>query len=480
MKKNIFKTLCLVVLVFIGLNSLANDEVITKQDTKEHNEIVTQEDVKEHNEIVKSVSQEIEDVEQALKNYLDSKGLKTGLNNQGKNKGKGKYIVTHIATVTKEKNDKRFRDSVSIAYEKAYFGAQKKLAMEIFGKNISEKAISLFENNSDNVEEEFKQKLYEAKYNGERIDTIFGKVKKLAEVKLDNALADEGIPKYKLNSLSVKRKQELYKETFLKTVGESFTAKNLIGSTPIFTAMGMYNGAPAVGVVMMKTDKTSVIASDIANKRKPRVTKAKGKNPMDLLPENDKDYLKEFGVRLFFNENGFPAVISYAQKGVFSRSDKESRSAKAIASAKRKASMAANSQISEFVGVVMSAENKSTQGEKESTILENRLNEVTGVEEIVETTTDTLIDILKETANSSSQMDLAGTSEIYNWQTEDELGNKVVGVVKLWSYEQLSAAKRIITGKDIDYGTDEKQKAAMKNIMLKTKTSKDVVDVDDF
>lgn len=459
---NIFSVL----LIFTFLN--ANEETIN------------QEDVTELNNTVKSIPQASTDVEKALKEYLNKKGLKTGLNNQGKNKGKGKYIVTNIATVTKAKNDKRFRDSISIAYEKAYFGAQKKLAMEIFGKNMSNKAMSLFENNSDNVEEEFKQKLYEAKDNAERINTIWGKVKKLTHAKLDNELESEGISKDKLKGLTVKKKQELYKESFLKTIGEGFTAKSLLGTTPIFTAMGMYNGAPAVGVIMMKTDKTSIVASDIANKRNPRVTKAKGRNPMDLLPQDDKDYLKEFGIRLFFDENGFPAIISYSQKGVFSRSEKSSRIAKAIASAKRKASMAANSQISEFVGVIMSAEDKSTQGEKETTVLKNRLNNVTGDEEIVEETTDTLIDILQETANSSSQMDLAGTSEIYNWQTEDELGNKVVGVVKLWSYDQLAAANRIKSGKDIDYGTSKEKKKAMKEVMIKTKTSKDVVDVDDF
>lgn len=468
MIKKTSKCILIPVILLVGINTFANVQVIT------------QEDVKTHNETVESVPQDTDDVEKALKNYLLSKGLKTGLNNQGKNKGKGKYIVTHIATVSKQTNDKRFRDSVAIAYEKAYFGAQKKLAMEIFGKNMSNKAMSLFENNSDNVEEEFKLKLEEAKDNAERIDTIFGKILKLTHKKLDNALIEEGISKDKLKTLPVKQKQELYKESFLKNIAEGFTAKNLIGTTPIFTAIGMYNGAPAVGVVLMKTDKTSIIASDIANKRKPRVSKAKGRDPMSLLPKNDKDYLKEFGIRLFFDENGFPAVISYAQKGVFSRSDNASRIAKAIASAKRKASMAANSQISEFIGVVMSAEDKSTQGEKESTILENRLNKVSGEEEIVETTTNTLIEILQETATASSSMDLAGTSEIYNWQTEDELGNKVVGVVKLWSYNQLASANRIITGKDIDYGTSEKEKKAMKNVMINTKTSSDVVDVDDF
>ena len=96
MTNNILKSLSLLVFLFLGINSFAN------------NDTLTQEDVKEHNEIVKSVAQETNDVEKALKDYLSSKGLITGLNNQGKNKGKGKYIVTHIATVTKEKNDKRF------------------------------------------------------------------------------------------------------------------------------------------------------------------------------------------------------------------------------------------------------------------------------------------------------------------------------------------------------------------------------------
>jgi len=452
----------------LGVVGLANEQMIS------------QADVDEQNNEIKSVPQVNNDVEQAIKTYLKEKNLKTGLNKNRKTGKSDKYIEYNIATVSKDKNDPRFRDSVAIAYEKAYFGAQKKLAMQIFGKNLSDKAMSLFENNSDNVNEEFKEKLQNAKDNAQRINTIFGKIKKLANVKLDKELKKEGVSEKQLQSLTVQQKQVLYKESFIKTVGESFTAKELLGTTPIFTAIGMYNGAPAVGVVMMKSDKTAIIAADIANKRKPRVTKIKGRNPMDLLPQNDKEYLKEFGIRLFFDEKGFPAVISYAQKGVFSRSDKASRIAKAIESAKRKASMKADSQISEFVGVIMSAEDKSTEGEKETTILKNRLNKVSGDEEIVEVTTNTLIDILQETARASSQMDLAGTSELYSWQSEDELGNKVVGVVKLWSYDQLAAANRIITGKNIDYGNDVKQKKAMKNVMIKTKTSKDVVDTDDF
>jgi|GEM_PF-2879615 len=477
MIKKISKYLLISSIIIGATNSLAETQINNKVANVKTTETISLHDIKEQNNMVKAVPQYTNNVEESLKDYLKNKGLKTGLNNTGKDKGKGKYIVINIATVSKGVNDKRFRDSVSLAYEKAYFGAQKKLAMQIFGKNMSDKAITLFQNDSDNVEEDFKQKLYDAKTNHERLNTIWGKIVKLTNVKLDKELESSGFPKNKLKNLPIQKKQVLYKQSFMKTIAEEFTAKNLIGTTPIYTAFGMYNGAPAVGIVMMKTDKTAIVASDIANQRKPRISKAKGRNPMDLLPKENKDYLKEFGTRLFFDENGSPAIISYAQKGVFSRSDKPSRKAKAIESAKRKASMLADSQISEFVGIIMSASDKSTQGEKESTILRNRLNKVSGDEEIIEETTDTLIDILQETANSSSQMDLAGISEIYNWQVKDNLGKEVVGVVKLWSYSQLAAANRIKSGKDIRYNTTKSERKAMK---IETQTSKDVVNVDDF
>ena len=442
--------------------------------------VVTQNDVTDHNDTVTSSPQESKDVEESIEKYLKAKGLKTGLNNKGKHKGTGKYIVYKIMPVSKDINDKRFRDSVGLAYEKAYFEAQKKLAMEIYGKTLTDKAMSIFENNSDNVDQQFKEKLEAAKDATAKMDTIFGKIKKLADAKLDKALVQEGVSLEQLKTLSVKMKQELYREEFMKNVSQSFSAKELLGSAPIQTFLGMWNKAPAVGVVMMKSDKTAMVATDISKKRKPRVTKAKGKDPMSLLPKDEKGFLKEYGVRLFFDENGFPAIISYAQKGVVSRSDNASRIAKAIASATSQAGMNADSQISEFLSVVMSAEDKKTTGEKEQTVLKNRLNKVSGEEELVEETTSAIIEIMQETAKASSKMDNAGISEIYKWNTEDDLGNKVVGVVNLWSYDQLAAAQRIQSGEDVDYGSSEKEKEAMKKVFIETQGGKDVVDVDDF
>ncbi len=460
--------------------TLSESQANTPPNNNVNSAEVNQNDISDQNNLVVSTPQKSKDVESEIKNYLKKHKLSKGLNKKGKHKGTGKYIQYAIETVSEEPNSPRFRDSVSLAYEKAYMRSQKTLAMDIFGKTLSDKAMSLFENNSDNVDEKFIKKLEAAKDAKNQMDTIFGKIKTLTTAKLDKALKQEGVPPEKLNNLSVKMKQDLYKEEFTKSVAQGFSGKELLGTAPIQTFFGMYNGAPAVGVIMMKSDKTAIVASDIANKRKPRVTKAKGRDPMSLLPSEDKDFMKEYGIRIFFDEDGFPSIISYAQKGVFSRSDKANRIAKAIASAKRKAGMMADSQISEFLGVMMSAGDKTTSGEKEQTVLKNRLNKVTGAEELAEVTTTAIIDILEETANASSQMDNAGVSPLYEWNIEDDLGNKVVGVVKLWSYEQLSAAQRVQSGEDVDYGTSEEEKDAMKKVFIETKGGKDVVDVDDF
>ena len=441
---------------------------------------LNQSDVQDHNNEVMPSPQTSNDVEEAITQYLSKKRLNTGLQRHGKHKGKGKYIVYNIATVTKDVNDKRFRDSVAIAYEKAYMGAQKQLLMDIYGDTISEKAMSLFENNSEGVKEDFTKKLQDAKSAAEKIDTVMGKITKLAEVKLDKELKKEGVSPSKLKSLSIKQKQALYKDEFTKTVGQKFTLETLLGSVPMQTFIGMYNGAPAVGVIMMKSDKTSQVAQDISLQRKPRVTKSKGKSPFDLLPKDDKGYLKEFGVRLFFDEDGMPAIISYSQKGVVVAGQRKNRIAKKIQSAQRAAGMRADAQISEFLNVVMSATDKETNGEKDQTVLQNQLNSVTGEEEIAKVTTNKVINILQETAKASSKMKNAGTSTFHKWVTKDKIGNTVVGSVSLWTYEQLGAAKRIQTGKDVNYGKSSKEKKAMKEAFVNTQGGRDVMDVDDF
>jgi hypothetical protein len=442
--------------------------------------LVNQNDVTEINNIATVAAQNTDDVESAVLQYLKKKELHEGLNKHGKHKNSGKYIVYEIVPVTKDTNDARFRDSLTIAYEKAYMGAQKKLLMQIYGKTISEKAMTLFEDNSEGFKEDFVKKLEDAKNVKEQIDTIFGKVAKLAETKLDKALVEEGVSLDKIKSLSVQQKQTLYKDQFTKTVGQGFTLETLLGSVPMQTFVGMYNDAPAIGVVMMKSDKTSIVAQDISMQRKPRLSKVKGVNPFSLLPKNNQEYLKEFGVRLFFDESGFPSLISYAQKGVSYKGDSKSRRAKQIKSAQDAATMRADAQISEFLNVVMTATDKEKNGEIEQTNLKNQLNEITNVEEIVEVSTSRIVNILEKNAKATSKMDNAGLSTIKKWITQDDTGNTSVGAVRLWSYDQLSAAKRVQTGKDVSYGNSVGEKKATKEVFIETQGGNDVMDVNDF
>lgn len=425
----------------------------------------------------KSVPQKTLKVRDAINEYLQSKNLKKGYN-----KNNNKYIIPMIVPIGVPLNDKQFNDAVGVAYEESYMKAQEELLMTIYGKTMSDKATSLFRQIDPNAETKFIKELENAKSEKERINTIIGKIEKLAEVKLDNALIQEGVEPRKLKDLDVKMKKDLFKKTFTKNIYQGFNLKTLVGSVPMQTFVGIdKNGTAEFGLIMMKSDVTERIAMDMANKRPPRDIKNVGINPKQLLPESDVDFLKEFGVRLFFDESGLPSLISYSQYyvGNTKRDDvdiiNEDKSM-GLDSAK----MQATAQISEFLNVVMTANNKNSTVETKNEKLENQINQTTGEEEIVKNKFTEIVKTTQKAAKATSKMDNAGTDTLYDWEYENDNGDIFIGVVQSWSYSQLSSAEAMKTGKNVNYNKSSSAVQNVKKDLKAIKKSKDVVNVNDF
>lgn len=430
-----------------------------------------------NNEDSKAVPQKTKSVRNAIRDYLKMKGLK-----KGHNKKNNKYIITTIVPVGFPMNDPQFNDAVATAFEEAYMKAQEDLLMKIYGKTAKDKATSLFRVKDPNANEKFVQKLEAAKTEKERITTIYGKVKKLAEVKLDKALMEEGVDPKKLKGLTVKMKRDLFKKTFTMNITQSFSIESLLGSVPMQTFIGTdKRGNAEFGLVMMKSDITARVAMDMANKRAPRDIKSNGIDPLKLLPENDKDYLKEFGVRIFFDESGMPSLISYAQYYV---GNAEKDDADMLSEDKSmgldSAKMLADGQISDFLNTIMSANNKTSNAKTKGKRLENQINATTGEEEVVEKKFAEIVKTTQKNAKAHSEMDNAGTDSIYDWEYEDDNGDIFVGVVNSWSYAQLASAQAMQTGKNVNYnrGADNVQEKI--NKYKNIQSGRDVIDVNDF
>ncbi len=429
------------------------------------------------NEDSTSTPQKTKSVKEAINEYLKAKNLK-----QGHMKENNKYIITVIVPVGVPLNDKQFNDAVTVAYEEAYMKAQEDLLMKIYGQTISDKATSLFRQVDPNAESKFVAELEEAKSQKEQINTIMGKLEKLAEVQLDNALKKEGVDENKLKGLDVKLKKDLFKKTFTKNVYQGFDLKSLLGSVPIQTFLGSDNkGNAEFGLVMMKSDVTERVAMDMANKRAPRDIKGKGVNAKQLLPETDKDYLKEFGVRIFFDEGGLPSLISYAQYYV---GNTQKDDAEMISEDKSmgldSAKMQADAQISEFLNVTMSASNKNSTSKTSNEKLENEINQTTGEEEVVRKKFTEIIKTTQKNAKASSKMDNAGTDTLYDWEFENENGDLFVGIVQSWSYSQLASAEAMKTGKNVNYNDNKVDTKKVTRELKNVKSGKDAVNTNDF
>ena len=437
----------------------------------------TNEAIKAVNEDAKSSVQKYTSVNKSIKEYLKAKKIKKGFNRKN-----NKYIVTAIVPVGFAVNDPQFNDALVVAYEEAYMKAQTDLLMDIYGKTATDKAVSLFRLKDPNAQTKFIEELDSAKDNKNRMDTIYSKLEKLTVVKLDNALKEEGVNPDEIKTLDVKKKKTLFRKTFVKNVSNGFDLKSLIGSVPIQTFVGVdKRGKAEFGLVMMKSDVTERIAMDMVNKRAARDQKEKGVNPMVLLPTTEKDFLKEFGVRIFFDETGLPSLISYAQYyvGNAERDDADMLSEDkniGIDSSK----MSAKAQLAEFMKVVVSANKENSTKKAKIKRLENEIDKTSNEEIVVEKNINEIVKAYQSTAKSQSKMDNAGTETIYEWEYETDAGDIFVGVVEKWSYEQLASAEAMKSGKNVNYNKGSNDVVKTQNELTGIKKSKDVVDVDDF
>lgn len=429
------------------------------------------------NKDAKAIIQKHESVRKAINQYLVDKKIKKGFN-----KKNNKYIATAIVPVGFEINDSQFNDALNVAYENAYLKAQTSLLMDIYGRTITQKASSVFRTKDPRAQEKFIAELESEKNNKNKINTVMSKLKKLVEVKLDNALKEEGVNPDKIKTLDIKKKQNLFKKIFIKNVISGFNFKSLSGAVPIQTFIGPdKRGKIEFGLIMMKSDVTERIAMDMKNKRFARDIKTRGVEAKKLLPLKEKDYLKEFGVRIFFDEEGLPSLISYGQYCVGNiKADDADMISEDKSIGIESSKLIAKSQIAEFFKTTASVNKTNSIRSKKIKKLENEIDKTTNEEVVVEKTFNDIVKEYRSKVKAKSEMDDIGTQVIYDWEYENEDGDIFVGVVEKWSYKQLASAKAIKNGKNINYKKGSEKIKKNKKEFNNIKKSKDVIDVNDF
>lgn len=421
---------------------------------------ITQEDIAIQNKI-SDANQKIESksVEDFFEEFADNYGIEYG---QTEN---GKTFYSGYGDVTKKEGSQDFSRALSIGYQRAIANIQAEFIKDAFGRIANEKIITYLQDSSSNARE------FEELPKGGVISQIFDKVKQLAGAKLDKALSDLGV---NVEGLTEERKKEIFRDEF---ISESLTQAygNMSGLVSVQTIVTQTsNGNYRIGVIAVMSDKTRAIAQDMARNRMPSIKGKGGKPIKEYLPKEDKDYLNEYGIRLVYDENGTPVILSYGTWGFSKDASTDSRILDRLESrAKETASTNADTAIMEFVNTEITYSNKQTIGDLiQTTLKETRTADNVSLSE---QSLDEIIDKSSSQIKIKSSGKLRGIRTLKRWTYEDENGVVFVGAVRAYSYANYLNTTQAITPKDSST-TSTSQKSTTKV----QRSSNMVNDLDDF
>lgn len=147
-----------------------------------------------------------------------------------------------------------------------------------------------------------------AKDDASALKRLGEKIVALSEAKVDKALLDAGVDPEKFASLPAKRKalsRSIIREAVVRSVG------TCTGITVVKTVEGKgTDGAYTIGVIARYDPEAVVIADCIARKTRPAILPKKGLSVGELLKGN---VAENFGTRLYYDESGMPALLSFGQ-----------------------------------------------------------------------------------------------------------------------------------------------------------------------
>lgn len=279
--------------------------------------------------------------------YLSNGGIQEGTNSRN---GRIFLIAYGQSKVGKSTNDSGFMDSRTIAYNKALLSAKEEMAASLSVVLDSSRSITLSE-----FGDEIAPNLYE-----EVVEplSIMDKASTLTGLALDNEIKkfdptwdgtnktdDERIVK-------MAEQREIYTE-YISSKARMF----LQGATPIFNAEGPDDeGNYSVSVGIVWSGKSTKVAESVYN---PTVAPPQGKrNSMSIQNRlnslKDDELAATLGVRIWWDEEGLPVILSFAQ----------AKGSGSSTIAKKKTATRARTQIAQFVAEQIESSTRESGGEE--------------------------------------------------------------------------------------------------------------------
>lgn len=267
----------------------------------------------------------------------------------------------------------------------------------------------------------------------------------LTEQTLDKKLAESGMTQDEIRRLTspVQKKTALAESISRRTLNEA--VGSAAGLVPVKTFEGLDDeGNTAIGVVAVYSEPMRHIANQVAKGDIIRPDPVRARRSIaDQIADYDKNEQlpNEFGVRVMWDEHGYPAIVSFGQWGWSPENLSKKKRAQRRKFAMKQAGNDALSNLTVFVRA-------STRFTEESSVgadIEEAFNLPRGgvPEEIEETR---IADRLMETARVKAEISLTGYTTERKWTARHPLldEQELAGTVVYWSPAREDAIRKTV------------------------------------
>ena len=383
-------------------------------------------------------------------------------------------VVVGTARVKLSVDDKRWPKARSMAYQEAF--------MKAMGEYVSQ--ITKPRETTRLIRERFQQDLDESELTFNSGDTSSSQLKRvidklaiLGERKLDQALTDSGMSEEEIARLTPAQKKtsllgRMTRETTREALGSA------AGLVPIKTFEAMDDeGNSAIGVVAASSSRMRRLAKQVAQGKSITPDADRARSPIaDQLAEmSDEDLVDQFGVRVYWDEQGYPTLVSFGQWGFSNEGLNKRKRARRREFAGQQAKNGARAHLVTFINASTRFTEISTVG-----IDSEEGNQVFPDNTVEDFDMATIVDKLVEKDKVTSQVKRGGMMTLRSWSTRHpDLDNQeIVGAVVSWSPAREKAIRAAIQDEPAREQPARQEESAPRG--TSTRESREDMDSSDF
>ena len=366
-------------------------------------------------------------------------------------------LVQGTALVVLNASDERWGKARALAFQNAFIQAMGDYVSSIRQSVSVSIARDYFEEDIPEAELVYQEGEAPDSY----VERIVRKTAVLAEHALDRKLADSGMSEDEIRRLTtpVQKRTALSESIKRKTLTTAFGSA--AGLIPVKTFEAVDDeGNSAIGVVAVYSENMRRIADRTAKGRTVRPDPDRARSPIgDQIASFGKDELpSEFGVRVMWDEQGYPAIVSFGQWGWSPSGLSKRKRALRRKFAMKQAENDARANMTVFLNAAARFTEESNVGAD----MEEAFNLPRGgVPEEIEVSE--MADRLVETARVKAKVALTGYTQERTWSARHPLleEQEIVGMVAYWSPAREDAIRKTI-GEETKHASPEKDSQKQK------------------